>query len=216
MLASVHALRFLTAAWVTTRPLAVLTGEVLARGQVRTYRIRATGVAVALQHGRDLEALFELFSRGVVVVAVAPADGETGFVEGWGAGSHVPTDAEQSTTVVRTVDWYPLFAAADLVKMDIEGGEWAVLTDPRLADRAAHPRHGVPPRRRSVAAGIRRGARAARGGRLPGRPRHPQLLGARHAVGLEGLTEPSRRSPAQRQPRQHLVPRALPTLPRQV
>ncbi len=107
MLASVHALRFLTAAWVTTRPLAVLTGEVLARGQVRTYRIRATGVAVALQHGRDLEALFELFSRGVVVVAVAPADGETGFVEGWGAGSHVPTDAEPSTTVVRTVDRYP-------------------------------------------------------------------------------------------------------------
>ena len=70
----------------------------------------------------------------VVVAAVAPADGETGFVEGWGAGSHVPSDAEQATTVVRTVDWFPLFAAADLVKMDIEGGEWPVLTDPRLAD----------------------------------------------------------------------------------
>ncbi|MFL6176135.1 MAG: FkbM family methyltransferase [Ornithinibacter sp.] len=201
VLASVLALRFLTAAWATTRPFAVLSGELLARGQIRTYRIRATGVPVALQHGRDLEALFELFSRGeydppdplrdrlgpdavttvldvganvgmfsawargrwpqarivavepapenvavlveqagqdgrteVVVAAVAPADGETGFVEGWGAGSHLPSDAEEATTVVRTVDWFPLFAAADLVKMDIEGGEWPVLTDPRLAD----------------------------------------------------------------------------------
>ena len=62
--ASVLALRFLVAAWVTTKPFAVLAGEALSRGEVRTYLIRATGVRVAMQHGRDMEALFELFTRG--------------------------------------------------------------------------------------------------------------------------------------------------------
>ena len=69
----------------------------------------------------------------VVEAAVAPADGETGLVEGWGAGSHVPSDAEQATTVVRTVDWSRC-PPPPTVKMGIEGGEWPVLTDPRPAD----------------------------------------------------------------------------------
>ena len=200
--ASVLSLRFLVAAWVTTKPFAVLAGEALSRGEVRTYLIRATGVRVAMQHGRDMEALFELFTRGeyepppgevgdrlttesvkavldvganvgmfsawargrwpdasivtvepapenlvvlheqaahdrrtvVIEAAVAPRDGEIAFVEGWGSGSHAPTTGEAATTVVRTVDWFPLFAAADLVKMDIEGGEWPVLADPRLRE----------------------------------------------------------------------------------
>ncbi len=37
-----------------------------------------------------------------------------------------------ATTTVRTLDYLPLFSAADFVKMDIEGGEWDVLADPRL------------------------------------------------------------------------------------
>src|SRR6478609_12197647 len=41
--ASVLALRFLVAAWVTTKPFAVLAGEALSRGEVRTYLIRAQG-----------------------------------------------------------------------------------------------------------------------------------------------------------------------------
>jgi FkbM family methyltransferase len=35
---------------------------------------------------------------------------------------------------VRAVDVFPLLAGADLVKIDIEGGEWAILGDPRLGD----------------------------------------------------------------------------------
>lgn len=199
--ASLLALRFLTAAWVTTQPLAVLAGEVRARGQVRTYRVRATGVPVAMQHGRDIEALFELFLHGeyepppalqsrlsedavhsvadiganvgmfaawargrwpqativavepdaqnvavlqaqahddgrteVVEAAVSTSEGELRFVEGMGSGSRAATAGEVATTVVRTVDWLPLFEAADFVKMDIEGGEWPILSDPRLAD----------------------------------------------------------------------------------
>jgi FkbM family methyltransferase len=199
--ASVLALRFQVAALSTTTPGRVVAGEVFSRGRVRTYRVRHTGVPVALQHGRDMEALFELFVRGeyeppsplrdrlspdtvrtildvganvgmfsawargcwprarivalepapenlvvlheqarldgrteVVEAAVGPADGEVGFVEGWGGGGHVPTEQEVATTVVRTVDWFPLFAEADFVKMDIEGGEWPILGDPRLRD----------------------------------------------------------------------------------
>ena len=201
VLASVLALRFLVAARVTTQPLRVLAGEAFSRGQIRTYRLRASGVPVAMQHGRDMEALFELFTRGeyepppalrdrlsadavhtvldvganvgmfsawargrwpgalivavepapeniavlveqtrhdgrteVVEAAIAVAEGETGFVEGWGGGSHVPTATEHATTTVRTTDWYPLFLEADFVKMDIEGGEWPVLGDPRLRE----------------------------------------------------------------------------------
>jgi len=200
-LASLLALRFLVAALATTQPFSVLSGEVFSRGEVRVYRVRTTGVPVALQHGRDLEALFELFVRGeydppgplrdrlsadavhdvldvganvgmfsawargrwptarivavepapenvsvlheqarhdrlteVVEAAVGPADGATPFVEGWGAGGHVPRGLEVATTVVRTVDWFPLFAAADVVKMDIEGAEWPILGDPRLRE----------------------------------------------------------------------------------
>lgn len=199
--ASVLALRFLVAAWATTRPFTVLAREVFRRGEVRTYRLRATGVPVAMQHGRDLEALFELFTRGeyeppaalrdrlgadavhtvadiganvgmfaawargrwpnarivavepapenvavlteqtrtdprteVVEAAVGTSEGETGFVEGWGGGSHAPTEHEVATTVVRTVDWFPIFASADFVKMDIEGGEWPILGDVRLGE----------------------------------------------------------------------------------
>lgn len=192
--ASVLALRFQAAALSTTTPGRVVAGEVFSRGRVRTYRVRHTGVPVALQHGRDMEALFELFVRGeyeppsplrdrlspdtvrtildvganvgmfsawargcwprarivavepapenlvvlheqarldgrteVVEAAVGPADGEVGFVEGWGGGGHVPTEQEVATTVVRTVDWFPLFAEADFVKMDIEGGEYDLI-----------------------------------------------------------------------------------------
>jgi FkbM family methyltransferase len=199
--ASLLALRFLAAAWVTTQPLSVLMGEIRSRGQIRTYRVRTSGVPVAMQHGRDMEALFELFVRGeyeppvslrdrlsedavrtiadvganvgmfsawargrwpqarivavepapenvavlreqagrdgrtdVIEAAVAPSDGEIGFVEGWGAGAHVPGAHEVATTTVRTVDWFPLFAASDLVKMDIEGGEWPILSDPRMRE----------------------------------------------------------------------------------
>ena len=37
-------------------------------------------------------------------------------------------------TAVRTVDVFPEIAKADLVKMNIEGSEWAILEDPRLTE----------------------------------------------------------------------------------
>jgi FkbM family methyltransferase len=38
---------------------------------------------------------------------------------------------------VATRDAFPLLASADLVKIDIEGGEWEILADPRMADLGA-------------------------------------------------------------------------------
>ncbi len=171
------------------------------RGSVGTYRIRGTGREVSLQHGRDLEALYEVFAAGeyeppaelasrldparvrrivdvganvgmftswargrwpeAQVVAVEPAPenlrvlrrvtaddpmveviaaavgtevGQAAFVEDWGAGSHLAgSGAGEATTTVPMVDFPPLVEDADLVKMDIEGGEWPILADPRLA-----------------------------------------------------------------------------------
>lgn len=50
-----------------------------------------------------------------------------------------PTSLERdrATASVPTVDVFPLIGDADLVKIDIQGGEWAVLGDPRFSDLAA-------------------------------------------------------------------------------
>ncbi|HET7762213.1 MAG TPA: FkbM family methyltransferase [Phycicoccus sp.] len=201
--AGVLALRFLVAAFATSTPLSVLAGEVARRGEVGVYRLRSSGRTVALQHGRDMEPLFELFVRGeyeppqalvprldpdrirevldvganvgmfaawalgrwprsrvtcvepspqnltvlrrvvgtesgrleLVEAAVGTEAGEAGFVDGWGGGSHLSTQAEDGeVTTVPVVDYLPLFARADFVKMDIEGAEWPILADDRLAE----------------------------------------------------------------------------------
>jgi FkbM family methyltransferase len=199
--AGVLALRFLVAATRTTTPVAVVAGELMHRGDVRTYRVRGSGRPVAIQHGRDMEALYEVLVAGeyeppaelssrleprrvrrvvdvganvgvfttwarerwplatvlaaepapdnlrvlrrvvrgdraveLVAAAVGTADGEIGFVDGRGAGSHVArTELQEETTTVPMVDFVPLFEGADLVKMDIEGAEWPILADPRLS-----------------------------------------------------------------------------------
>ncbi len=62
-------------------------------------------------------------------------DGSIRFRAGLFASSRMadgtPTDGE--TVVTPMVDFFPYLEDADLVKIDIEGGEWALLSDPRLA-----------------------------------------------------------------------------------
>lgn len=199
-LARVLSARFLVAAFVTTEPLRLLRGELLDRGRMRSYVIRRTGRVVTLRHGRDLEALFELFWRGEYeppaalanrlrltqptvldlganvgmftawalgrwpgahVVAVEPAPenlpelrealrrnvgevevieaaasteaGTLVFNQGRGGGSALADDPSEGVTVP-AIDIFDHLAAADFVKMDIEGGEWPILADPRLAE----------------------------------------------------------------------------------
>ena len=42
--------------------------------------------------------------------------------------------ADPTGDPIEKIDVFPLFAGVDLLKMDIEGGEWEILADPRLAD----------------------------------------------------------------------------------
>jgi FkbM family methyltransferase len=75
----------------------------------------------------------------LVQAAASNEDGRAAFVAGLAAVSHIadPTDGEQ-TIEVPVIDVLPRIAQADLLKMDIEGGEWAILCDPRF--REAPPR----------------------------------------------------------------------------
>jgi FkbM family methyltransferase len=77
----------------------------------------------------------------VVEACAAAADGETSFVGGQAALSRIPLPGDVTgdapTLTVPMVDVFPYVTGVDLVKIDIEGGEWALLNDPRFD--AAHP-----------------------------------------------------------------------------
>jgi len=92
----------------------------------------------------------------IVPFAAGTTDGNVNFISGYHL-SHVDTqpeaiDAATLTRIfpflaksdllrrgthpiqVRVVDCFPVIRGADLVKIDIEGGEWPLLDDPRLAE----------------------------------------------------------------------------------
>lgn len=74
----------------------------------------------------------------VVRSAAGNRDGEMRFSAGQGALSRQATGNEREAITVPVHDVVPELGRADLLKMDIEGGEWAILEDPRF--RAAPPR----------------------------------------------------------------------------
>lgn len=70
----------------------------------------------------------------VVDKAVSNAVGELSFVAGLRAEAHIAATDEIATITVPTIDLFEQQGdGVDLIKMDIEGGEWAVLADPRLS-----------------------------------------------------------------------------------
>lgn len=74
----------------------------------------------------------------VVAACAAARDGSVRFVAGQFAESHVADAGSTEDTIeVPCVDALRLAADADLVKIDIEGSEWEILADPRLAASAA-------------------------------------------------------------------------------
>jgi len=88
----------------------------------------------------------------VADVAVANHAGEMGFTAGLFADSHLELAANPpasssaagpracapgQTITVKTIDIFEQDHDVDLIKIDIEGGEWAILTDPRLAGLGA-------------------------------------------------------------------------------
>lgn len=78
-------------------------------------------------NGRDPEAT-------IVRAAAAPADGELRFLSGELAASR---QVEQGGTTVPAVDVFPYLERADFVKVDIEGGEWPLLSDRRFRELPA-------------------------------------------------------------------------------
>lgn len=68
--------------------------------------------------------------RLIEAAAMASA-GTVRFSIGQWATSHVARSGE-SGIEVEAMDVFPLLAGADLVKIDIEGGEWPILQDPRF------------------------------------------------------------------------------------
>jgi FkbM family methyltransferase len=73
----------------------------------------------------------------VIGCAAAPRTGPVAFMSGYGVASYEAAGEEAGGAVtVPGIDVLDLMAAADLVKMDIEGGEWAILADPRAVAAA--------------------------------------------------------------------------------
>lgn len=73
----------------------------------------------------------------VVEACAATEDGAMGFLGDHFAVSRAPAAGESASTSVASVDALPHMADCDLLKMDIEGGEWPLLADPRLASLSA-------------------------------------------------------------------------------
>ncbi len=75
----------------------------------------------------------------VVRAAAGARDGQVSFATGLNASSHVAGLGEGAVgggaIVVEMRDVLDAIAGADLVKMDIEGGEWEIICDPRFALR---------------------------------------------------------------------------------
>jgi FkbM family methyltransferase len=70
----------------------------------------------------------------VVPAAVSNAVGELRFVPGLRAEAHIAGGGEADTISVPALDLFEqINGGVDLIKMDIEGGEWEILADPRLA-----------------------------------------------------------------------------------
>ena len=65
----------------------------------------------------------------VIAACATTSEGVVGFAAGQGSGSRIA----DGFPLTPAVDVMPLIRAADFVKCDIEGGEWPILTDHRLA-----------------------------------------------------------------------------------
>jgi FkbM family methyltransferase len=88
--------------------------------------------------------------------AAAASHGEFRFRASGDALSHASDEGE---LMVPAEDVLPLVARADLLKVDIEGGEWAILGDPRFVERPPravvleyhpHPSAGPDPRATAI------------------------------------------------------------------
>src|SRR5579871_2172288 len=71
----------------------------------------------------------------VIHAAAGAAEGEVRLAAGRGPGSFVLAEgaSDERELAVQLCDVMPELTRSDFVKIDIEGGEWPILTDPRFA-----------------------------------------------------------------------------------
>ena len=86
----------------------------------------------------------------VLEAAAVNADGPVSFTVGRATNGRVTATAQAGTTSVQGRDTFALLDGVDLLKIDIEGGEWAILADPRFAELSVpvvmleYHAHGAP------------------------------------------------------------------------
>jgi FkbM family methyltransferase len=98
--------------------------------QVTAYEPDAESAAI---HRR----LVELNAGGdgwrLIEACAGPREGTVTFLPGQETESRIVEEATPGAVTLPMEDVLPAFADADLVKLDIEGGEWSLLADPRFA-----------------------------------------------------------------------------------
>jgi FkbM family methyltransferase len=77
----------------------------------------------------------------LVEACAATESGRVAFLPGEFGTSHVAAPNERGTIDVEAVDVLPWLAEAQLIKIDIEGAEWAILADPRFNELEAAAVH---------------------------------------------------------------------------
>ena len=82
--------------------------------------------AIAVNHRADRWEVIEAFA--------SISDGRVGFLPGRYSLSREAREGEPDAVEVRAADALPHLAEADLAKVDIEGAEWPIIGDPRLAN----------------------------------------------------------------------------------
>lgn len=86
----------------------------------------------------------------VLEAAAVTSDGPVSFTVGQATNGRVTETAQVGTTSVQGRDTFALLDGVDLLKIDIEGGEWPILADPRFAELAVpvvmleYHAHGAP------------------------------------------------------------------------
>ncbi len=86
----------------------------------------------------------------VIEAAAVTANGPVSFTVGQATNGRVTPASAPGTTTVQGRDTFALLDGIDLLKIDIEGGEWAILADPRFAELSVpvvmleYHAHGAP------------------------------------------------------------------------
>jgi FkbM family methyltransferase len=85
------------------------------------------------RHNRQIELNGLRGVWEVLEAAAVTADGPVSFTVGMATNGRVTDTAVAGAVSVPGRDTFALLEGIDLLKIDIEGGEWAILADPRMA-----------------------------------------------------------------------------------